>query len=147
MDAQWGDTPEMQEVGEAYTKELISELEAVASMAKVDALLHFPEGFVDFFRRAPLGHDVRFEVDVIRQPLRKFLHASARLAQGSKLRDCYAAVDAALELFQQTWANQPADAMDELVRVMKKLNKGLSIAGPSQQELQQIMKRRLPRQP
>ena len=145
-DLQWGNEAGMQEVGEAYTKELIIQLEAVAAMPKVDALLLFPEGFVDIIRRAPLGHDVVSEVDVLREPLRTFLHASARLSQESKLRDCYVAVDAALASFQQTWANHPADAMDELVRVMNELNKGLSTGGPSRQDLQQIFERRLPQQ-
>jgi hypothetical protein len=146
MDVQWGDKPRMQEVGEAYTREFIIELDAIAGMLVVDELLLFPEGSVDVLRRAPLGHDLGLEVDVCREPLRKFLQASERLSQESKLRDCYVAVDAALQAFQQTWANHPAHAMNELVHAMNKLNEGLSTGGPSQHQWQQLMERRVPRQ-
>ena len=126
----WGDTPEKQETGQAYTRELIMELEAIASMMTVDGLVDFPEGFVDLFRRAPPGHDLGLEVDGIREPLRKFLSTST--PHDSKLRDCYVAVDAALEMFQRTWTTNLANAMGELVRSMNQINKGVSQPSPKQ---------------
>ena len=116
----YGDTQEKREVMKAHLLDVVAELDAISSMEVVDALIF---DAAELFRRIPLGHELGFVVKA-RELLRKFL--SATTSDDSKLRDCYAAVDAALDIFQRTWTANPATATDEIVRAMNHINNGVS---------------------
>ena len=116
----YGDTQEKREVMKAHLLDVVAELDAISSMEVVDALIF---DAAELFRRIPLGHELGFVVKA-RELLRKFL--SATTSDDSKLRDCYAAVDAALDIFQRTWTANPATSTDEIVRAMNHINNGVS---------------------
>ena len=118
------DQPEHEEVAKAHLQEVMTELEAIASMKGVDLLIDGTDEFIDRLREGR-REEMELTVAFLREPLRKFLSVSS--AHGRKLRTCYSAVDAALDNFQHALADDPADATIQLARAME----GLSTIGSS----------------
>ena len=114
--------PEYEGVAKAHVQEVMTELEAIASMKGVDFLINETDNFIRILRT---GRREEMEITAakLREPLQKFL--SVGCAHGSKLRTVYSAVDAAVDMFQHALADSPANAVKQLARAMA----GLSTIG------------------
>ena len=127
-DNAYGDTLEKQHVAKLHLREVMAELEAIASMGTVDCLIDSTNGFIDMMRKGRRdeidANFLEFATAELRKPLQKFLSVSS--SHGCALRDCYATVDDALNAFQHALTENSADGMDQLARAMD----GLSTAGP-----------------
>ena len=123
-DDAYGDTPEKQKAGKAYVQEVMAELEAIASMSMVDAFIDGTEGFI----ACAGSRDMETVTVWLRGQLQKFL--SVNSWEESKLRECYSAVDAALEAFQHALAHNKTDAAEQLARAMDGLSTRSSHPGP-----------------
>ena len=126
-DEAYGDTPEKQKAGKAYLQEVMAGLEAIAPMSMVDSLIDGIDGFIDILRRTD-SRGMETVTARLREPLQKFLSVS--FWEESKLRECYSAVDAALDAFQHALANDAARATDPLARAMDGLSTVGSHRGP-----------------
>ena len=115
----YGDTPEKQHVAKAHLREVMTELEAIASMEVVDALIDGTDGFLDILRK---GHreEVEFSVAALREPLQKFL--SVNSSHGTALRNIYSSVDSALDTFQQAMPRDSPEALAQLACAMRVLS-------------------------
>ena len=115
----YGDTPEKQVVAKTHLQDVMVELEAIASMRLVDSLIYDPETVISRLRTLS-REELKVETAALRRPLHRFLSVSP--SRGSKLRDCYSAVDAALGAFQTVLADCSADAMEQLTQAMYELS-------------------------
>jgi len=115
----YGDTQEKREVMKIHLREVVTELDAIASMGVVDALIDGPVGFIGILRMGR-REEVIISTAALREPLQKFLSVSS--PQGTALRECYSAADAALDEFQHALAEDSAGAVDQLARAMDGLS-------------------------
>ena len=122
----YGDTPQKQALAKAHLQDAMVELEAIASMRLVDLLMYDPDTVISRLRTLS-RNGLKVETAALRRPLHKFLSVSSSC--GSKLRDCYSAVDAALGAFQTALADCSADAMEQLARAMDELSTRVAVTG------------------
>ena len=115
----YGDTQEKREVMKIHLREVVTELDAIASMGLVDALIDGPAGFINILCMGQ-REEVIMSTAALREPLQKFLSVSS--PQGTALMECYSAADAALDEFQHALAEDSAGAVDQLARAMDGLS-------------------------
>jgi hypothetical protein len=114
-DDAYGDTLEKQEAAKVHLQEVMTELDAIASMEVVDALIDGTDGFIDILRKGR-REEAELAAAALREPLQKFL--SVNSLYGSALRECYAAADSALDTFQQVLSRDSSVALAQLASAL-----------------------------